>query len=323
MEVIPQERYGFVQGIFFGAAQILVLGAAYVGVATSESSSGGTSDWRYGLAGFAFFGLVVAILVALVMKDPVNERNDNRSVPFTWRDELQRVTKYSRNVMVIVLVLVGIFSSAPVCISSYLTLYLQYMGLSDRTVGDVLVVTGFFAPFANIWGGWLSDRLEIKYPFRGRVYAGMISVGFGAIFSVWLLLEPVSSYYVYVVIIAQSLVQLFNYSTVPVNHALLGIVVDANDRGVVFAWLGTLEALSSGVIFYPILAALSRAGGYVPSRETIDNTPVEQRMSNAHALVSAMLPLVVIGWGMNFLLYVGALREFPKTMQRRQEELAS
>jgi hypothetical protein len=111
-------------------------------------------------------------------------------------------------------------------------------------------------------------------------------------------------------------VLLFSWSLQTVNRPLFAEIVHPDDRGSIFAWDISIESLISAVIAYPALGVLSSQAGYDASRATIADTSKQRRLTNAEALKSAMLPLIVCAWVTVLLLYFYALRRYRKSTFR-------
>ncbi|KAF4726203.1 hypothetical protein FOZ63_023067, partial [Perkinsus olseni] len=102
----------------------------------------------------------------------------------TWFDSLteeyRKLFYYLREVRsFVVIVLQGCFGTIPWGAFTFTTLWLQYIGFSDRSAGSLIVLYMAAAVIGGVLGGNLGDWATRKWRYFGRPFVAVCSVAAG------------------------------------------------------------------------------------------------------------------------------------------------
>ncbi|CDR95621.1 Multidrug resistance protein mdtL [Babesia bigemina] len=213
-------------------------------------------------------------------------------------------------------------AETPMCAFSYMTIYLQYLGVSDTMAGVAVAATLIGGAVGSGVGGLIFKHIAEKYDRCGELCSGIavlvIRLVVCVLFFVW---RPPSGpllWYHYVELSA------FGGTLVTVggvDRALLKKAIEEKCQGTAAAAIRTISGIASSLILFQVSAYLSeKVFGYVPSREPLETMQMAVKHRNAEALRQSMMYIILSGTILNVLCYITLICCLPSKKRQTSEE---
>jgi len=226
-----------------------------------------------------------------------------------------------------ILVLQGCFGSIPGNAFQFRGYFFETAGLTKGETQLVLTAVGFVGIFGGAFSGWLSDFLNKKWPFHGRVLNAEISVYGGIPFALFTFAsafaparENAFAYYATLSILLHLISGGVQGGT---NAPILSALAEPEERALVVSWQIGLE--SSFASLGPVIfTELNKYFGYDPDCENPCPAhrpdtcgPPEQ---NREAAGMSLLFCSVVPWAICGLMYSSLHYFLPRDMERAFQE---
>eukprot|EP00928_Gymnodinium_smaydae_P044414 TRINITY_DN29629_c0_g1_i1.p1 TRINITY_DN29629_c0_g1~~TRINITY_DN29629_c0_g1_i1.p1 ORF type:complete len:533 (+),score=73.31 TRINITY_DN29629_c0_g1_i1:88-1599(+) len=301
----PADR-GSVFGLlaFFGnVGQVL---ACLIVTPVSNLDVYGVPGWRFSLAAVGTASIVITALVPMMITEE----------PRTWRPErlgLRREVRKLAGFMQIpsfrVIVMQGIFGTIPGAAFSFITMYFQYVGISDLLAAMVISLSVMGDAFGSLCGGMIGDMLANWSPRYGRAICAQISA-LAAIPMVWVIFLVIPQNPSMVTTFGGCLFLYGFLSSWVAPGCISPVICDIvpkSSLGSAYAWELAI-VFCSGSFLGPLLVGGLSEGmfGYQMTREQVSSMPLAVQQQNARALgkalfVSSAIPYVISAFIFMFL----------------------
>lgn len=295
-EAKPSER-GYCFGVIEFGKMIfgqMVATTAVAGV--SNQILFGFEGWRLAFFCVAILSFVVACLVQRCFYEEPRPMNVHNLNPLA---ELGKFAGYLGNGTFMVVVLQGMFGCIPWFALSFLTMFLQYSGLSDTQAGLVSSALILGCGLGALIGGQLGDRLTQWSRWHGRAMTAQISVLLGIPFaSLIFLAMPLEQESFYVqAFLTFGLGLVASWCATGCNRPVFLEIVSEDSRASAYAWLCCLELTCGSVIGpYSVGFISEHMFNYRPSGTLFDEMSEADRISNASALGKSLAVSTVVPW---------------------------
>ncbi|UKJ88488.1 major facilitator superfamily MFS-1 protein [Theileria orientalis] len=305
-------------GIGFGVMHSVMCAARLASSITVTTFStvkyGGIMGWRFCLYIFGAVSLALSPVVLLIPN--LNPKNEELSVErisiktraYNFVYYLYRMFKESlSNATSILMVFMNFFSDGPFVAFSFVTLLLQYMGLSNTksglTVG--IVIIGGIA--GGVIGGFVSDYFNRKSPKYGLIMFGNLNVIVRVLtFCIaffWVNFDNVDKLFP---LLAVSLfINGMTFMTVScVDRTLLANVVPKTFQSSAISIIRCLSGVAGAVIFNRLLAYIREIGfGFEQTALDVKDMPISLMRKNSNALRYSISIVSLVCTGVVFILY--------------------
>eukprot|EP00930_Biecheleria_cincta_P084701 TRINITY_DN74150_c0_g1_i1.p1 TRINITY_DN74150_c0_g1~~TRINITY_DN74150_c0_g1_i1.p1 ORF type:complete len:469 (+),score=65.98 TRINITY_DN74150_c0_g1_i1:150-1556(+) len=307
------------------AMQIGVASAVLLTTSIAQSTILGYHGWRIAFGVVSVASLLLALSLHVFMQD-VRRLSTTES---TLASELSSFASYFRIPTFSVIVAQGVFGSIPWSALAFMTMFLQYCGITDASVG--LTMGCFFLSQAagNVIGGYVADMLEAQLPYRGRVIAAQISV----LFSIVTIMATLSaiprnagsqSQFLFMLVLFGLTA---TWTAAGTNLPALIEVVPPSGCAKVIALLTALQGSTMAIFGAPVVGFLSEhVFNYQPQQVDISSIPLSVRQHNLDALGKSMLWTTITPWILCFLFYCILHRFYRQDVElvgREHEQLVS
>lgn len=322
---------GLAFGIIHSTACIARLVCSVVVTNFSSTVFFGIYGWR--ICSFIFGSFCILVSPFLMLMPNINRRprglDADRNVPLMLRIKHflgflftnvkeTFMTKTSRILPILIFIGDGPFIAA-----SFVTLYFQYMGLSDLKAGlsTGLLIIGSI--FGGVLGGMCSDYCHAKSPRYGRLLFGAANmviriVTFALIFGV-INIDNIQQLYPFLA--ALLMINGATYITLScVDRAILADVVMPSCQSFAVAFNVAISGIGSSVTFTPLLGMLTeRVYGYQPIQTDLRDAPKELIINNGIALRNSITIMSVGTTAMLLVLYLLLCKSFGKDAENIRE----
>jgi len=194
----------------------------------------------------------------------------------------------------------GMFGLIPWAAMTFMTLWFQYMGISNFKAGLLITFMTFACGVGGIVGGFVGDRLAEWSPFHGRPLAAQISVASGiGVFLLILFAVPHSpSSYPFFVLLLIAFGLTASWAGVGCNSPLLIELVSLRSRARIFALLNSLNGAVAACMGGPVVGVAAETFGYRSPDTGVRVAEMEagERESNFIALTEALALATVLPW---------------------------
>jgi MFS family permease len=291
--IAPERR-----GRAFGwAALIEMLGGLATGFLCTRLSLemiAGISGWRWLYACIGIFSCAWGLLVLAVMPEPA--RPDGfmpasmaMNASSIVQNSFARLYYYVRETASFrVITLQGCFGSVPFGALAFQSMWLQSLGTFDNATAAYVGTIGALGHIpGHLLAGYIGDWLEHWKGLPARGYAGVVSLGSGAIYS-YILFNMVSTSNPAQIAFVIFLMNACLWCQPAVNRPVLIRTVHPEHRASVMGWSLGLEGLSYSMFGAPMVGFLvDNVFGYSPETPGPDN---------AAALAKAMTIMCGLPW---------------------------
>ncbi|GBE60438.1 major facilitator superfamily member protein [Babesia ovata] len=197
-------------------------------------------------------------------------------------------------------------AEAPMCAFNYMTIYLQYLGVSDTMAGVAIAITLIGGAAGSGAGGVIIEKIAGKFQDFGELSSGMVVMGIRLVVCLLFFLGKAPCgkllwyHYVELATLGATLVTVGG-----VDRAIMKDSIDDQHQATGSAIIRTISGISSSIILYQVSAYLTeKVFGYVPSRESFETMATEVKERNAEALRKSMMYIILAGTALNVLCYV-------------------
>jgi len=299
----PCER-GFYFGWFQFAMSFGLLISSVFTASISNMTIWGLQGWRVAFGVVAIASFMIALLLAVCMKEPARTGNDPQ--PASCANELRKCRRYMKIPTFKYIALQGAFGSIPWSALSFAILFFQNSGLSDFQASVTFSANIIGGGIGGVLGGYIGDRLAQWSQNHGRPFTAQISVVAGIPLIIGILAvvprQPSSFLIFFSLMLTFGL--LASWCAAGVNRPILAEIVGRKDRSSVFAWLVALDGSFAAMMGAPMVGIFAEnIFGYQTTRLHIADTPLALRASNASALAQAMLCCTIGPWAVCFVFY--------------------
>ncbi|CDR98048.1 -Ribosome-binding protein 1 [Babesia bigemina] len=281
----------------------------------------GYYGWRtsYVVLGYVWILFGVAIVFGMRLNKCGGGNSDTTQQK---EDFLQRVSRAFQEVFTKPTAVISIFTlfiaEAPMCAFNYMTIYLQYLGVSDTMAGVAIAVTLIGGAAGSGAGGKIIETIAKKEPKYGELSSGIAVMVVRLVVCLLFFLGPAPCgkllwyHYVELATLGGTLVTVGG-----VDRAIMKDVIENDYQATASAIIRTISGISSSVILYQICAYLTeKVFGYVPSRESFETMATDIKERNAEALRKSMMYIILAGTILNVLCYVAMCFTYPKQREK-------
>eukprot|EP00293_Proteomonas_sulcata_P002233 CAMPEP_0184324196 /NCGR_PEP_ID=MMETSP1049-20130417/134023_1 /TAXON_ID=77928 /ORGANISM="Proteomonas sulcata, Strain CCMP704" /LENGTH=475 /DNA_ID=CAMNT_0026645905 /DNA_START=188 /DNA_END=1612 /DNA_ORIENTATION=- len=272
--------------------------------------------WRAAFMLVGLMSLVVSFVVTSYMVEPArdtsyggsdaksgggeSETRTSSSFFHELRLECRMLLSYFRIKSFVVILTQGAFGMIPWSSLTFLTLFLQYCGLSDLKAGIVSMTVVFSCGAGGIVGGVIGDRLTKWSRFHGRPCTAQISVLAGMIAMAILLcwVPKKADSFAGFMMVSVVFGVTASWAAVGCNSPMLLELVDSGSRSRIIALLIAVNGATAAVLGGPVVGFLSQAMGYnSPARGVkISDLADAQKEKNLNSLTKALLVGTIPPW---------------------------
>ncbi|CDR95989.1 MAJOR FACILITATOR SUPERFAMILY MEMBER,putative [Babesia bigemina] len=219
-------------------------------------------------------------------------------------------------------VLISIFTifiaEAPMCAFNYMTIYLQYLGVSDTMAGVAIAVTLIGGAAGSVAGGECIKKIVVLSEDYGELASGI------AVMVVRLLVcllfffgkAPCGNllwyHYIELATLGGTLVTLGG-----VDREIMKKSIENKYQATSSAIVRTISGISSSIILFQVSAYLTeKVFGYVPSREAFETMATDIKERNAEALRKSMMYIILAGTLLNVVCYIAMFFTYPEDKEK-------
>ncbi|CDR95929.1 MAJOR FACILITATOR SUPERFAMILY MEMBER protein,putative [Babesia bigemina] len=220
------------------------------------------------------------------------------------------------------LILTIFIAEAPMCAFNYMTIYLQYLGVSDTMAGVAIAVTLIGGAAGSVAGGECIKKIVALSEDYGELASGIAVMVVRLLVCLLFFLGKAPSgkllwyHYVELATLGGTLVTLGG-----VDRAMLKKSIEDKHQATASAMVRTISGISSSIILFQVCAYLTeKVFGYVPSRESFETMATEIKEKNAEALRKSMMYIILAGTLLNVLCYAALFATYPKTRQEVEKK---
>ncbi|KAL3694629.1 hypothetical protein R1sor_008280 [Riccia sorocarpa] len=292
-----------------------------VAVLMADTVIFGVDGWRMSFHLVAFLCLIVSFLVYSYAVDPLFVESDSMSTKdLTFSEKLKEMWLDTRSVLGVrsfqVFVAQGVAGTFPWAALAFAAMWLELIGFSHEVTAVLMTCFVVSTSIGGLFGGWLGDRLSIKYPNTGRIILSQISAGLGVPLGAVLLLllpsDPSTPLLHAAVLIVMGL--LISWNMAATNGPIFAEIVPEKSRTNVYALDRAFETLLSS--FAPPVVGLLAENlyGYVPPPPGASRLSTDRR--NAVALAKALYTATGIPFTMCSAIYSLLYWTYPEDRDR-------
>lgn len=254
----------------------------------SNAKVWGYDGWRVALGVVGAISFLITLCVPLLVVETPHPWRPHR---LGLRREVRKLACFFQIPTFCVIILQGVFGTIPGAAFSFVTMYFQYLGISDFTTALVISLHVIGDACGGLLGGIIGDALAHWSPRYGRALTAQISViaSIPAVAATFLLVprEPSS-----VGVIAGILFLLGLVGSWVAPGCICPIMCEIVPRsrlGSAYAWELAIVFCSGNLLGPTLVSGLSsRLFGYEMSTEQVRHMEPEVRATNARALGKAL-----------------------------------
>ncbi|GBE60184.1 major facilitator superfamily member protein [Babesia ovata] len=209
-------------------------------------------------------------------------------------------------------------AEAPMCAFNYMTIYLQYLGVSDTMAGVAIGITLIGGAAGSGAGGKIIDKLASLWKGYAEPTSGAIVMIIRYVVCLLFFLGPAPNgrllwyHYVELAILGSTLVTLGG-----VDRPVMKNAIERDHQATASAIIRCISGIASSVIFFQISAYLTeKVFGYVPSRESFETMAAEVKEKNAEALRKSMMYIILAGTTLNLVCYAALFFTYREDMDK-------
>ncbi|GBE60271.1 major facilitator superfamily member protein [Babesia ovata] len=266
----------------------------------------GYYGWRTSYVVLGYVWILFGVGIVFGMQKKCDDEAVKRDGEFVNRiaraftEVLNRATTW-------VLIFTIFIAEAPMCAFNYMTIYLQYLGVSDTMAGVAIAITLIGGAAGSGAGGEIIKRIA-KHSSKGYVELGSgiaVMVVRLIVCILFFLGRPPCGkllwyHYVELATLGGTLVTIGG-----VDRAIMKDAIEDDLQATASAIIRTISGISSSIILYQISAYLTeKVFGYVPSRESFESMDAAVKETNAEALRKSMMYIILAGTLLNIICYI-------------------
>lgn len=290
----PDERGQTFGWLVFSAHVGSVLACMFV-TPISGITFYGITGWRIACMAVGVLSLSAMLLIHWTIGDTVVRKWDPSRVSLTG--EFKKLARFLRIPSFTVIIVQGVFGTIPGAAMSFLTMYFQYIGLTDVVVALINTVHIIGAGVGGLIGGVVGDILTAWKPQYGRAITAQISVLFSVplvclMFS-WIPRETAMAPIFAGTFFLYGLVS--SWTAPGCLCPIMSEIVPKRSLASAYAWELAI-VFCSGNLFGPVLVGYlsQRVYGYVQNTDSVDSMDPTVRDSNAKALGHSLFLAVLV-----------------------------
>mmetsp|Transcript_36852 Transcript_36852/g.64921 ORF Transcript_36852/g.64921 Transcript_36852/m.64921 type:complete len:472 (+) Transcript_36852:72-1487(+) len=277
---------------------------SFVVTSYANASFYGVSGWRVACGAIGILSLMAGVVVAMFFQEPPRKLSSTRPGVLV---EFQKLVGYFREIPTFfVVVAQGAFGCIPFCALHFMTLFFQYLGISDLGAATLTCLNMFGAGVGYFAGGIFGDYFAKLDPDHGRIYVAQASILF-ALPLVVIIFNGVphdTSHFHLYASLSMMLGIVCSWCEAGCNRPMLIDVVPSTSRASVFTWVYSIEWTISQLAAAPAISLLSElCYGYTPRQEQVWEMPEAARIANAGALGQSLVLCTALPWVMACLIY--------------------
>ncbi|GBE59707.1 major facilitator superfamily member protein [Babesia ovata] len=204
-------------------------------------------------------------------------------------------------------------AEAPMCAFNYMTIYLQYLGVSDTMAGVAIAITLIGGAVGSAAGGKIIKIIGKSFDGYGELISGGVVMVVRIVVSLLFFLGEAPCgrllwyHYIELATLGGTLVTIGG-----VDRELMKKAIKDEYQGTAAAMIRTISGIASSVILFQVSAYLTeKVFGYVPSRESFETMAAEVKERNAEALRKSMMYIILAGTLLNVVCYIALVFTFP------------
>lgn len=262
------------------------------------------AGWRFAFVTVGALSLLLLLPIEWRFEDAPRQRQHDRH--FSLKRELRKFLFYFQIRSFVVIVAQGMFGTIPRAAMSFMTMYLQYSGLSDVNAALVYACLVLGSAIGAPIGGAVGDSLARWSPNHGRPLAAQISVlsGVPLVFSLFMVLQQDPPDVLHFAYTCFALGLMSSWCASACNRPLFAQIVRPEYRASAFAWEIALETASGQLVGPAAVGLLSEyLFGYRLSEDQVSKMAPGVRAANARALGHALAMSTALPWFICFCLY--------------------
>ncbi|CDR96943.1 MAJOR FACILITATOR SUPERFAMILY MEMBER, putative [Babesia bigemina] len=214
-----------------------------------------------------------------------------------------------------ILIFTLFIAEAPMSAFNYMTIYLQYLGVSDTMAGVAIAVTLIGGAAGSGAGGKIIDKIAGNYShYYAEIGSGIAVMVVRLVVCLVFFLGKAPCgkllwyHYVELATLGGTLVTVGG-----VDRALLKSAVENKYQATASAMVRTISGIASSVILFQVSAYLTeKVFGYVPSRESFETMATDIKDRNAEALRKSMMYIILAGTLLNTVCYIALFCRYEK-----------
>jgi len=281
----------------------------------------GISGWRISLAVVGALSVLLSAFVDVAVHEEPSTWNPKR---FGVLRELHKLFRFMKIPTFRVIILQGVFGTIPGAAQSFLTMYLQYVGIENSTCGLILALRTLGEAIGSALGGFLSDLAHVRHPSSGRIVIAMISVLLGIPFTASLFTASFrsnseSNAALYAGLLFSSGV-LTSWEVVGCLQPMMIEIVPRRQLASAFAW-NVAVVFTSGNTIGPLLVGgtAEKLFHYKITEGPIDDMSDAARAHNADALGKSLMVASLIPCFMSAAVFSMLFCTYPKDRKTLQD----
>ncbi|CDR98047.1 hypothetical protein BBBOND_0405310 [Babesia bigemina] len=284
----------------------------------------GYYGWRtsYVVLGYVWILFGIGIECGMILQKGKNvQQCDSQDGKLAQRiaDSFSEVFKKKPTALISIFTL--FIAEAPMCAFNYMTIYLQYLGVSDTMAGVAIAVTLIGGAAGSGAGGEVIEKMSEKYD-HFELGSGIAVMVVRLVVCLLFFLGPAPCgkllwyHYVELATLGGTLVTVGG-----VDRAVMKEVIKDEYQGTASAIVRTISGISSSVILFQVSAYLTeKIFGYVPSRESFETMATDIKERNAEALRKSMMYIILAGTVLNVICYVAMFFTYTNDKEKGSSE---
>lgn len=277
-------------------------------ITTSVSSLSALSieGWRYALAGFGLFSIIVGIMLGCRIPDCPYQRQRQKEQG-RWYS-IRDIAYVFSNGSVWVMLIMGVLNGIPRSAIHFSTMYFQYCNIPDWWASFIVSSSWIAAMIVAPVIGYTGDIVHSRYPNHGRQCLAQVCIVVRCmLMTVMLTCVPRVATSVWIFVLLAILIGfLAGWPGVGVNRPILTEIVNPEHRATTFALVSCLEGVGAAALGAPIVGYLcENVFGYIKMTRSVSmNIPTEViQLGNARAIALSMLCMTVGPWLLTVIAY--------------------
>eukprot|EP00448_Togula_jolla_P009783 CAMPEP_0170600070 /NCGR_PEP_ID=MMETSP0224-20130122/17141_1 /TAXON_ID=285029 /ORGANISM="Togula jolla, Strain CCCM 725" /LENGTH=452 /DNA_ID=CAMNT_0010924777 /DNA_START=48 /DNA_END=1406 /DNA_ORIENTATION=+ len=287
-ELAGKEDRGSVFGWLYFSSNLGQLLACLFVTPISSQKVFGMDGWRFALAVTgALSWSVMLIIPSMIHEEPPTFRPHRLGI----QREIRKLNSFIRIPTFCVIILQGVFGTVPGAAFSFITMFFQYMGISDFEVALVIALRVIGEACGGLLGGTVGDGLHNWSHKYGRALTAQISI-----------LSSIPMVLLIFLCIPRNVTMITAFGGLLFLHGVMGAwvapgcicpimceIVPRSSLASAYAWELAL-VFCSGNLFGPMMVGLlsQQIFGYTLSDEPVSQMKPEIRQQNAEALGKAL-----------------------------------
>eukprot|EP00929_Paragymnodinium_shiwhaense_P073517 TRINITY_DN37484_c0_g1_i1.p1 TRINITY_DN37484_c0_g1~~TRINITY_DN37484_c0_g1_i1.p1 ORF type:complete len:512 (+),score=110.21 TRINITY_DN37484_c0_g1_i1:102-1637(+) len=307
-EVGASER-GFYYGLLgFCRTSVGMVAASFVVTAISNATWQGIYGWRIAFITVSVGSLIISATILRFYEEVPRKwiKHGDERLSHAVMGELQKVLGYLRIRTFGLIVLEGMFGCIPFAAMSFMTMFLQYVGLTDVAAAKIVSLSLLASGTGALLGGIIGDRLHRWSPSHGRLLAAQASIGLGLPLAA-LIFQGIprdESMFSAFLLACTALGLTCTWCESACNRPIFVEIVEPSSRASAFAWLCCIEWSIAQLVGLPTVGLLSEmCFGYQLRKQQVSSLTAEERHNNADALGKALVLSTLAPWVVAVIVY--------------------